>query len=382
MTNAELAILAKNGGSVSRLIFIKKGTNMKRKVLLIVLGIVALLIVIVLGGFWYLSTQPLYKPGTVSQGEGLGAPLPPPSQPAGSETWLVEPGIELAHFAEGNGRNVLIIHGGPGMPFSQPLNGLSSLTGEYRFHYYAQRGCGESTRPIDRFESSNVYENMQTLDQTLGLGAQIADIERIRQILGEEKLILIGHSWGGFLASLYAAEFPDQVEALILVAPANMLVMPQPEADSDLFASVRANLPANQQDEFDAFMEDYMDFNSLYEKSEDDLVALNIKFGEYYGDAVSTSLPEQSRSGGWMVWAQYVSIGQRHDYRPVLAQVNAPVLVIHGADDLQSEAASHIYVEAFPNAEFVVIRDASHFPFEQQPEQFAQVVSEFLDKMK
>jgi proline iminopeptidase len=369
---------------------VEKGKNtMKRKVLLIVLSVITLMIVVIVGGFWYMSTQPLYKPGMVSRGENLSAPLAPPQQPEGSQTWLVEEGIELAHFAEGSGRDVLVVHGGPGMPFSQPMSGLIPLTREYRFHYYAQRGCGKSTRPIERFESPNVYQNMQTIDQTLGLGTQIADIERIRRILGGERLtldgeriILIGHSWGGFLASLYAAEFPENVAALILVAPANVLVMPQPEADSDLFASVRAKLPAEKQAEFDDFMADYMDFKGLFEKSEDDLVAMNLKFGEYYIGTVDTSLPQQGRPGGWMVWAQYISMGQRHDYRPVLAGVEAPVLVIHGADDMQSEAASRLYAEAFPNAQFVVIDNAGHFSFEEQPETFAQIVQDFLDDLK
>ncbi len=289
---------------------------MKRKVLWIVLGAIALLTVILVGGFWYMSSQPLYKPGMVSAEENLSAPLAPPEQPTGFETWLVEPGVELAYFSEGGGRNVLVIHGGPGQPFSQPASGLSLLSDEYRFYYYAQRGCGESTRPIESFDSPNVYENMQTLDRNLGLGAQIADIERIRQILGDEKLILVGHSWGGFLASLYAAEFPDQVEALILISPANTLIMPQPETDSDLFASVREQLSPEQQVEFDAFMEEYFDFGSLFDKSEADLVAMNEKFGEYYVAIMdpdqleqASSLPEQGKPGGWMVWAQYVAWG-------------------------------------------------------------------------
>jgi proline iminopeptidase len=261
------------------------------------------------------------------------------------------------------------------------MNGLEPLTKEYRFHYYDQRGCGESTRPIDRFTSSNMYQNMTELDRTLGLGAQIADIERIRQILGDDKLILIGHSWGGFLASLYAAEFPEHVEALILISPANTLVMPQPEADSDLFVSVREKLPADQQPEFDAFMKEYMNFNTLFQKSEADLLAMNEKFGEYYVQVVDVeNIPtlKQGKPGGWMTWGMYVSMGQRHDYRAALKNVTAPVLVIHGADDLQSEAASRQYVEAFPNAEFAVIENASHFSFEQQPEQFASIVEKFL----
>jgi len=86
---------------------------------------------------------------------------------------------------------------------------------------------------------------MTKLDQTLGLGAQIADIERIRQILGEDKLILVGHSWGGFLASLYAAEFPEHVTALIWSPRLTRWSCPKPDAESDLFASVRAKLPTS-----------------------------------------------------------------------------------------------------------------------------------------
>jgi proline iminopeptidase len=264
------------------------------------------------------------------------------------------------------------------MPFSEPVSGLGFLTGEYRLHYYAQRGSGESTRPIEQFKTTNMVENMQTLDRELGLGAQLADIERIRQILGDEKLILIGHSWGGFLAALYAAEFPEHVEAIILIAPANVLVMPQPEAGSDLFASVRAGLPTGRKDEFDVFMKEYMDFRGLFGKNETELVAMNIEFGSYYADVVGPNFPVQGRPGGWMVWAQYISMGQRHDYRPALAGVYVPVLVLHGADDLQSEAASRLYAEAFPQAEFVVIKQAGHFLFLEQPEAFANAVQKFL----
>ena len=351
-----------------------------KKAVVITLTVFVLLVLFGAGAFWYMSTQPLYKPGMVRE---MGILLTPPDQPTERETWLVESNIELAHFAAGKGRNVLVIHGGPGQPFTQPMGGLASLTTEFRFHYYDQRGCGDSTRPMDRFESQNMYENMKALDQSLGLGAQIADIERIRQILGDDKLILIGHSWGGFLASLYAAEFPEHVEALILVSPANTLVMPQPDTESDLFAAVRAKLPPDEQAEFDAFMQEYMDLNALFRKSEADLVAMNEQFGKYYVQVLDGSmdaqLPSQGKPGGWMVWAGYVSMGQQHDYRAALREVTAPVLVIHGADDLQSEAATRLYVDAFPNSEFAVIENAGHFSFEEQPEQFAYLVKTFLE---
>jgi proline iminopeptidase len=354
----------------------------KRKTWIIAAG--GALLALAAGGYAAYSafTQPLYQIGMVREGKTLRAPLDPPTQTGDPQYWQMENNIKLWHFAQGSGRPVLIVHGGPGMPTRQAWTGLEPLAATYSFNYYDQRGSGRSTRPIDTLSSQNMYQNMTELDRALGLSAQIADIERIRRILGEEKLIIVGHSWGGLLASLYAAEFPEHVEALVLVSPATMLVMPQPQGEQDLFASVRARLPESERAGYDAFMKEYMDFNKLFENSEAGLIAQQAKFGEYYRQAIVETLPEQSEPGGWMAWAMYMGMGTRHDYRPALRKVSAPVLVIHGSDDLQTEAASRVYAEAFPNASFVTIPGAGHFSFEQQPEAFAEAVGKFLRRIE
>jgi proline iminopeptidase len=330
--------------------------------------------------------QPLYQPGMVRAGRNLRAPLVPPEQPTDEHFWQVERDIRLYHFADGTGTNVLVLHGGPGYPFTSPVPGLARLNDHYRFQYYDQRGSGKSSRPIDTFTSSNDYENLQALDRTLGLGAQIADIERIRQILGEDQLILVGHSFGGFLASLYAAEFPEHVKALVLVAPAELLVMPP--ASGGLFVQVRALLPAAQKPAYDAYLKRYLDYGSIFTKNEAELAALNGEMARYYNAArvqQGLSVPEESgvaESGGWMVHAQYMSMGLQHDYRDALKHVTAPVLVLHGQKDLQPEAASRLYADSLPHAEFHVIENAGHFIFAEQPQAFAQVVGEFLDRVR
>jgi proline iminopeptidase len=351
--------------------------NKTIKILAVVAGLVVLGVAAIGGYFWYMAQQPLYEPGEVQRGEDLRGPLTPPAQSGDPNFWQVEEDIQLYHFAQGNGRPVLVIHGGPGFPFAEPLSGLESLTDTYQFHYYDQRGSGRSTHPIDTFSSGNYYQNATMLDQTLGIGAQLADIERIRQILGEEKLILLGHSFGGFLASLYAAEFPEHVEALILVAPADILVMPQ-EGD-DLFATVRNQLPAEQQTEYDAFMEEYLGFGNLFTYSEAELAALNREFAGYYEIATGTDLPMQGEAGGWMVQGMYMSMGVRHDYRAALAAVDAPVLVLHGMTDLQPEAVGRLYADAFPNASLESLGNAGHFMFAEQPDLFAFVIRQFLE---
>ena len=330
--------------------------------------------------FWYQMQQPLYKPGMVREGKNLRAPLTPPEQTGYEDFWQVEDDIQLYHFSAGEGRDVLVVHGGPGYPYRQVWTGLEPLTQDYQFHYYDQRGSGQSTRPIDRFDSNNYYQNMTQLDRTLGLGTQIADIERIRQILGEEKLILIGHSWGAFLTALYAAEFPENVEAVIFVAPAPMLIFPIEEGG--LFDYVKEKLPEEMQPEYDDYLARYFDFKNIFSNSEADLVALNNEFVKYYAIAeknLESSLPEQGDAGGWMVWAGYFSMGQRHDYTDALRHVDVPALIIHSENDMQSEAASRTY-EVFPNSIFGVVENTTHFPFEEQPEVFAAVVEKFLQQ--
>ncbi|MBN1834111.1 MAG: alpha/beta hydrolase [Deltaproteobacteria bacterium] len=362
---------------------------MKRKTK-IVIWIIVCIIVLIVGVsafFWWQMSKPLYVPGMVSSETNLSAPLTPPSQDKNTDFWKMGDGVSLYHFSEGKGRNVLILHGGPGYPYRKMWSGLRQLTDNYRFHYYDQRGCGKSSRPVNGFASSNYYENVKLLDKMLGLGTQLADIERIRQILGDNKLILIGHSFGAFQAVLYAAEFPDKVDGLILVSPANMLLMPQ--QSGGLFEIIKSRLPADEKPAYEQFMDDYFDFGSIFSKTEDDLVAANQELAEYF--EVSTESTEvrkekseatlQAKPGGWMVFGMYFSMGTAHDYRQALKVVRAPVLVIHGDDDFQEVDVERMYANSLPNARLETLKSATHFMYEEKPEEFSKMVGAFLQDL-
>lgn len=358
---------------------------MKR--LFLITGIVFVILILAVAGLgiWVKSMigKPLYQPGIVRAGANLRAPLDPPDQPEGESFWLLEPNIKIYHFSQGSGRPVLMVHGGPGFPFHDPYTGLELLGEHFEFVYYHQRGCGKSTRPFDTFSSSNYWANMIDLERTLGLPAQIADIERIRRILGQDKLVLVGHSFGAFLASLYAAEFPEHVDRLVLIAPANMLVMPAQE--ESLFDQIRKRLPDEMKGEYSAYLAEYFDFGGIFMKTEAQLAALQRRFLKYYRAAYPedlASIPDEAEftdNGGWAVYAMYFSMGKEHDYRSAMRSVQAPVLVVHGERDLQSETSSRTFAQAFPNAKVQVIENAGHFVYEEQPEAFARVLSEFLD---
>ena len=358
---------------------------MRKKLLLTIVSSVLVLAGIAAIVIWRWMGRPLYQPGAVRDQVNLRGSLVPPPQPEGDSYWLVEEDIKLHYHADGQGRPVLVVHGGPGYPIHWPLVGLQPLTGDFKFYYYDQRGCGRSTRPFERFESRNYYASMTELERTLGVGAQVADIERIRRILGEEKLILIGLSFGGFLSSLYAAEFPENVAAMILVAPAGMLLAPAEQGD--IFQEIRARLPAGRQLEYDEFLAEYLNFGNVFSKTESQLAAANRRVGEFFLEASGTSTHSlvDTDNGGWMVQAMYFSLGMRRDYRSALKQVPAPVLILHGADDLAPQEASRIYAASLPHARLEIVSAArpgddrsGHFVYDDRPDVFAELVAAFL----
>ena len=360
---------------------------MRKKV---TITIIAVIVLVVLGGIavWWLMGQPIYVPGMVRSGKNLRGSLAPPEQTQEGPYWQVEGDIRLFYHTQGTGRPVLVLHGGPGYPIHHPLAALEPLAEHYKFYYYDQRGCGRSTKPFDRFESRNFYTNMKGLERTLGIGAQVADLERIRQILGQERLVLLGHSFGAFLATMYAAEFPERVEKLVLVAPSGVLVLPDKEGG--FFELIRGSLPDTQEDEYERFLKEYLDFGKVFSKSEAELAKMNRRVGEFFLEASGEQLiegdDESADNGGWMVQAMYFSMGQRHDYRPALRGVQAPVLVIHGEDDMIPERVSRMYVQSFPNARLHVVKNgktrgagrAGHFLLSDRPEELAAILGEFL----
>ena len=51
----------------------------------------------------------------------------------------------------------------------------------------------------------------------------ISSLEVWREKNGLEKMILLGHSMGGYLAATYALQYPQHVQTLVLVGPAGIV---------------------------------------------------------------------------------------------------------------------------------------------------------------
>lgn len=119
-------------------------------------------------------------------------------------------GTELAVMIRGSNRNnpaVLFVHGGPccsEIPYARTYQ--KQLEQDFVTVHYDQRGSGKS------YEFGRDYSSVTAATHVSDL---IALSEYIKDYLGAEKLILIGHSYGTYLATQAAAQRPDLYRAYI-----------------------------------------------------------------------------------------------------------------------------------------------------------------------
>ena len=320
----------------------------------------------------------MFEPGTV--GERIaqaGERFDPPPQASDSARWQVTPDVSLHHVSTGSGDDVLLVHGGPGYPPRQDWRATTTLARSYRVHAYDQRGCGRSTRPFTKPPEGNFSDKLRAVESRLGLAAQIADLERIRRILGRDRVIVIGHSFGALIAALYAAEFPDRVQALVLIAPAPLLVMPK--EGPDLLALVRNRLPESRRPEYERYLSGYFDFKAFLDRDEASLSHYFGEFRDFYAAATGApSVANDGDAGGFMTVGVYASLGRSHDWRPAMRRVRAPTLVLHGADDLQPESDTRAVADTIPGARVEVIAASGHFLPDDAPDAMADAVRRFL----
>lgn len=100
---------------------------------------------------------------------------------------------------------MLALHGGPGWDHTYLRPWIDPLAEAARVIYVDLRSHGRSRRePPETFRTATV----------------VADLEALRQAVGVEHWVLLGHSFGGFMALSYAVEHPERVASLVLVTTA------------------------------------------------------------------------------------------------------------------------------------------------------------------
>ena len=102
---------------------------------------------------------------------------------------------------------VVILHGGPGADYRSMLNAKALANDGYFVIFYDQRGSGLSQR-----EDKNRYSIQLMLDD---LGAVIGQYRKSK----DQKVFLLGHSWGAMLATAYINSYPTKINGVVLAEP-------------------------------------------------------------------------------------------------------------------------------------------------------------------
>ena len=100
-----------------------------------------------------------------------------------------------------DGIPVIFLHGGPGAGASPQSRGFFNPK-KYRVVIIDQRGCGRS-QPYAETRENTTWD-------------LVADIEKVREMLGIESWLVFGGSWGSTLSLAYAETHPERVRGLIL----------------------------------------------------------------------------------------------------------------------------------------------------------------------
>ncbi|WP_338226280.1 alpha/beta hydrolase [Algoriphagus confluentis] len=128
-------------------------------------------------------------------------------------------GIRLHAEAFGNPEDDLIVclHGGPGSDFGYLLNAKELATRGYRVVLYDQRGSGLSQRLPKSTYTSKPQEAIQNLFEEL---QGVINHYRVKE---DQKVYLLGHSWGAMLATGFSGKSPSEVDGLILFEPGGLV---------------------------------------------------------------------------------------------------------------------------------------------------------------
>lgn len=111
----------------------------------------------------------------------------------------------VRYVEAGSGPVVVMIHGNAGSVDDFDFKSLGLLCRDHRVIAVDRPGHGKSDRP-DGSDSTLQYQT-RLLHETLSH-------------LGITHPVLVGHSWGGALALAYALNYPKELSAIVLLAPA------------------------------------------------------------------------------------------------------------------------------------------------------------------
>jgi proline iminopeptidase len=260
------------------------------------------------------------------------------------------PGAEIMVEEIGDGPVALVLHGGLGLDH-QTYRSLDPLASSLRLVYLDHRGNGRSTGD----------PATATMVQWAADAAAVAS-----DVAGDEPVIVIGHSFGGFIAQEMAISHGAQVRAAILLTttPGQLGDGEEPVPDGPPmpaeFGEMLSNMPETDE-EYAAFMQRlapaYLHDTPI----------------EVLRDAMrDTVFSAAAMRRGFEELARWSAVDRLH-------QVTVPVLLVAGRHDaFTAWPQSERIAARLPDAEVLIFEHSGHFPWLEEPDAFFPAIEDWL----
>jgi proline iminopeptidase len=258
---------------------------------------------------------------------------------------------------------LLLLHGGPGGR-SCVFSVLSGLATDRPVIIYDQLGSGRSDRPND-----------------LGLWRTdrfVEELDAVRSALGLREVHLLGHSWGGTLATEYLLTKGQQgVRSVILSSP--LISTPRWLADT---RRLRLTLPQPVQSALNSC-------EAVDTADDPACVAANDVFEEHFvrGAKALPAVPEcDGVTGGAEVYrhmwgaGEFTATGLLRDYDRTdrLGELKLPVLFLAGRHDEAAPETVDDFRQRVPGARMRVLENSAHATYRSETAEYVRIVREFL----
>ncbi len=274
---------------------------------------------------------------------------------------------------------LIVVHGGPGVAdMAHDVPAFATLATDRDVYVYDQAGTGASTRLADPAD----YTTARAVD----------DLEAVREWAGADEIVLLAHSWGARVATVYLSEHPERVAALVLSAPDAIPARGETWVPGDLTARLdggdRAGLYLRLFEPRNLF---------AYALTAVDPVVAHDAAGDHemdrrFMDVYRLSAPALFCDADLADRVGVSGVGYYANQTPqlhadptanpvatgALRRLTLPVLLIKPACDYMPWSVVSGYMDALPQTQLVVMPDAGHAAYLERPDAFSDLVLDFL----
>jgi len=304
--------------------------------------------------------------------------------------WSEDETTQIYVYELGKGETFVVLHGGFGAQHSYLLDAVQGLESKYHFVFYDQRG---SLLSPTRRENISFQKHVQ-------------DIETLRKALRLEKINLLAHSMGTLLVMRYLQDFPERVGKMVLLGSAypkageylSPLEKDLQNASQKAFTDFRKRpqvveafgkfgMKGSEKDRSERTGEEQENITKNWSKLtvKEQAQLDKISFGAanlYYLDRWNFLRflgPFYNQAAGS---AASKTVEKDYNFVPVLQKHPFPITVINGDHDLLdfgNKLWGNISSE-LKNVEIIVVKNAAHSTWIDQPEFFRKSLDKGLSK--